>query len=42
MGGEGRVGGDARGGIIRGTVGACMGVDSPVEAEAMAGQVDCC
>lgn len=44
VGGEGGVGGDSSGGGGGGgcCVGACVRVDGPVEAEAVAGQVDCC
>ena len=42
MGGKRGVGGDAGGGAVCCTVGACVRIDGPIEAEAVAGEVDCC
>lgn len=42
MGGKGRVGGDTCWGAVSRAVCACEGIHGPIEAEAMASQVDCC
>ena len=39
MGGERRVRGDAGGGVVGGAVSAGVRVDSPIEAEAVAGYI---